>query len=632
MTLKNLLCGVAATAMVLSSCSNDDILDPEANGTSTTTDGGFLAVNIQLPATAATGRAANDNFDDGTANEYTVSNAALVIFKGADEANATVVGAYDLTDLGSDKGSSATDNLTATYLMAAKVNSITLGADDKLYALALVNYSTDVVEVTAGNELKVGGRIFSGKFSELQNNTSNSAFYTGESENASRFFMTNAPMSKKIGGATGSASDLTVDNVETLTPFELSKIKPTQAEAKQDPAANIYVERAVAKVTLKWASNGKLGDTSYNVELLGWTVNNTESNSYIVRNLGIAGSVGNYLAYTSANLANSNYRFVGHSKMGATSLHPDINAGDDACRYRTYWCIDPHYSVDLGNTNTAILDADWKTDKNYIFYPHENTFNTEKQTYRNSSRVALKVKITVPGDRDAADEFGQNVFYALNGDQKTLYTKTSDVKAYFINKIVKSPEFIDAMHAALNAGKSYTYTAGDVVITCARNAKGIYELTGISYGENITNNVGADKTFSAAPSAEYTASLITSLNSKYVFEQYKDGICYYDLRIMHFASTSTSQDLAPWTAPENGATTVAEAYGNPVSDADYLGRYGMVRNNWYDLTISAVKNIGKPEVPDANTDTPDDNKEVEKYIAFKINILSWAKRTNSYEL
>lgn len=631
MTLKNLLCGVAATAMVLSSCSNDDILDPNANGTSTTTDGGFLAVNIQLPTTAATGRASNDNFDDGTANEYAVYNAALVIFKGADEANATVVGAYDLTDLGSDNGSSATSNLTATYLMAAKINGITLGGGEKLYALALVNYNTSVFSVSADNRLMFGGTEFSGTFTQLQASTSNSAFCSGESEKASRFFMTNAPMSKKIGGATGTAADLTVDNVETLTPFDINKIKPTQAEAKEDPAANIYVERAVAKVTLKWESNGKLSDTSYNVELLGWTVNNTENNSYIIRNLGIGGSVADYLAYTSANLANNNYRFVGHSDMGTTALHPNIPAGENACRYRTYWCVDPSYSTPLAGT-TAIQEADWKSDKNYIFYPHENTFDTEHQTYRNTSRVAMKVKIAVPGDRDAADEFGQNVFYVLNGDQKTLYTKTSDVQAYFINRIARSSEFIDAMHAALNAGKSYTYTAGDVVITCARNAKGIYELTGISYGENITNNVGTDKTFSAAPSADYAENLIKSLNSKYVFEQYKDGICYYDLRIMHFASTTANYDLAPWTAPENGATTVAEAYGNPADDANYLGRYGMVRNNWYDLTISSVKNIGKPEVPDANTDTPDDNKEVEKYIAFKINILSWAKRTNSYDL
>ena len=72
------------------------------------------------------------------------------------------------------------------------------------------------------------------------------------------------------------------------------------------------------------------------------------------------------------------------------------------------------------------------------------------------------------------------------------------------------------------------------------------------------------------------------------------------------------------------------AYGN--NENDYLGRYGMVRNNWYDVTITSVRNLGSPVVPDvegSRGDTSDDNKEI--YLAFKVNVLSWAKRTQNVE-
>ncbi len=59
-----------------------------------------------------------------------------------------------------------------------------------------------------------------------------------------------------------------------------------------------------------------------------------------------------------------------------------------------------------------------------------------------------------------------------------------------------------------------------------------------------------------------------------------------------------------------------------------MGRYGLVRNNWYDIQVTEIKKIGSPVVPNITTDkTPDDN--IDAYISAKINVLSWAKRTQS---
>ena len=57
---------------------------------------------------------------------------------------------------------------------------------------------------------------------------------------------------------------------------------------------------------------------------------------------------------------------------------------------------------------------------------------------------------------------------------------------------------------------------------------------------------------------------------------------------------------------------------------DFLGRYGVVRNNWYVLTINkADKGPGEPIVP-VTPSNPDDEQQY--YIDAKIHILSWAKR------
>jgi len=623
--MKQLLMGIAVSALVLSACSSEDDLGPNGGKGSTTTGGGYVAVNIQLPTTPGT-RALNDNFDDGTANEYAVQNAALAIFKGGTEKDAKFVGAYDLVDYDGDNGSSTTDNLTATFEMVAKVKPVEdVESNDKLFALALVNYGSAGMTVEDG-KLTIGSEEFSADktFADLLNKTSEQKYYQGESVNASTFFMTNAPMSTEKGGAAGTAGNLKMDNVKTLTEFDVNKIFATPGEAKANPAANIYVERAVAKVTFSFddSQTSAIDGNNVSVSLEGWTVNNTESSSYIVRNLG----TGDYLAFSSNKLTTTpNYRFVGSAEMGTTSLHENNANGP----FRTYWCIDPHYNTTLATSAESVNTiSDWQTSQNYIFYPHENTFDVANQTYKNSSRVVLKVKISLTNAGDGADTDG--TFYVLNGDQKNLYVKTGTVESFFLGKFVESPEFLSIIQTHLNAGKAYKYAPGDVAVTCARDeATGLYKLTGVTFPES--GNIKTGETFKTVPASNDFANLFNRLNKKYEFAQFKDGICYYDLRLMHFASTTPGNDLAPWTNT-TGAMTVSEAYGDPVSGNDYLGRYGMVRNNWYDVQVTKLISFGHPAVPDAYVDTPDDNKDIDKYLAFKINILSWAKRTNQYEL
>ena len=125
------------------------------------------------------------------------------------------------------------------------------------------------------------------------------------------------------------------------------------------------------------------------------------------------------------------------------------------------------------------------------------------------------------------------------------------------------------------------------------------------------------------------AMLLDRINANYEIKKYVGGKSYYEIPIMHFGDATT-----PWTA--NGSTSqmnVNSAYG-PASDQrtnDYLGRYGLVRNNWYELNIKSFKQLGSPVPSNLTIKTSDDNNDIKKYIGVELHILSWAKRVQNVE-
>ena len=94
---------------------------------------------------------------------------------------------------------------------------------------------------------------------------------------------------------------------------------------------------------------------------------------------------------------------------------------------------------------------------------------------------------------------------------------------------------------------------------------------------------------------------------------YKDGETYYCTALVrHFDNVET-----PWDNSES------------YTDKKHLGRYGVVRNTWYQLTVNSVSGPGEPEIPDV-PDEPDDTTE--GYIKVSVDVLSWALRTQEVDL
>lgn len=96
---------------------------------------------------------------------------------------------------------------------------------------------------------------------------------------------------------------------------------------------------------------------------------------------------------------------------------------------------------------------------------------------------------------------------------------------------------------------------------------------------------------------------------------FKAGESYYKALIKHFGD-----DLTPYAI--SGEQKI-------YTEAKHLGRYGVLRNNWYELSVTSVSSPGDPEITPIE-DEWDDPKEA--FVKIQVNILSWAKRQQNVDL
>lgn len=166
------------------------------------------------------------------------------------------------------------------------------------------------------------------------------------------------------------------------------------------------------------------------------------------------------------------------------------------------------------------------------------------------------------------------------------------------------------------------FTAGDTWYMVG-SAKTAYTetalLTLLSEKAGVTVAAG-DLEFDAKSALVYTGKTYeaaeASVGNVY---KYTNGVCYYPVLIRHFIATEHGHtgESAFWTSYETG-----------YKPCD-LGRYGVVRNNWYKLTVNSVSEPGVPVMPET-PDTPDD--EITRYCACTIDILAWNVRNQGVDL
>ena len=598
----------ALAAGMLTACSDSAVVEtPAGGGAQWGADGtGYVSLSINLPKTTSAGRD-NDNFDDGNANEWAVNDAILVLFtqaSGDPEGEAEFQAAYQLP-VNFNQSAPSTDQITATAQITKRIQAI---SGDKIKALVILNgISSGAFKCENGvavddkdnatlkyvDALGAENAIAQGTlFSAFQGYTSNI------STNAQKgLLMLNAPLTD-AQSATGSPT-FSGKTVSTLSEIIADNIKNTAAAAAAAPAANIYVERAVAKVTM---SNTGLTGTVVNgnslaFEIQGIALDNTNPTSYLVRNADLINPAMMALRSASSTVQalTTGYRMVGNETVGNSKP----TAG--TALYRTYFAKDVNYDTNATLTTSEIIssyDAKWVAPAAVAgspLYCLENTFDVAHMDFHNTTRAILKVKI---------------------GDGTTHYI----------------------MHNWDNAGDTWCdETEMREKVRANIQAMAVYQGKTISEVK-LTNSGVENENVLVLESYEVDGHLTdsgddfdTAKNRIGDVYKYVNGIAYYEVRIQHFGD-----DLTPWNKDEYSVGnepkegSINTIYPTP-QDQNYLGRYGVLRNNWYNLTVSSVKRIGTPFIPKAKDNhTPDD--VINSYISVNINILSWAKRDQGVDL
>lgn len=577
MKIKHLF-GLAVIAAMTASCSSNEDLGTAGPGTGTNEAGvGYATFTINLPSVSGTrADAGGAEMNEGTAEEYAVKSATALIFQkyGSDEGSYKFVESVDLPTAAADWTDDTTDGITTTSKkLVAKLTNV----DTKNQYAVLVllnNKSTSGVKI----KLPTVGQSYNEWNNEAQSPTVTDLAADND------FYMANAPLNES-------------GKVTTLVTIKENNIYPTQKEAeKGTAAADVYVERGVAKMTVAKPGTITVKDkanptvpTKSEVTFSNWALDITNKKTYAVHNIDGLSSDFDAIWNTA--------RFTGTNK-------------------RVYWGTDPNYNLpglndpdDAGDTKRGKefnfinnTTSDINLDFGKSTYCLENTFNLANMHQGQTTRVIFKAKYAPKNDAGVslADEDG--TFYTI-GNMTTILNET------------KLKAAVEAAATSVLPGCTVDYTRltteeGSHVITLAdiKDATGaVLVATGKDYngktGDQIVAGIN-DKLGLKAGRPEEMVGINTYLR----------GVTYYIARVKHFGS------LTPWNS--------GESYGT--DNVKYLGRYGMLRNNWYDLTVGNVYGPGYPGVPPVDPTQPDD--ENEKYLSVSVKILSWAKRSDTVDL
>ena len=581
--------GLAVIAAMTASCSSNE--DQGTAGTGTNEAGvGYATFTINLPSVSGSttsgargtraadaGGAEVDEDTKGTEDEYKVSSATALIFQkyGADEGSYKFVESVNLPFTATDWENDETAGITTkSKKLVAKLTNV--DTKNTYGVLVLLNNNT-----ASGVKIKLPT---AGQSYNDWNKTAQTPDLA-ELAKTNDFYMANAPLNK-------------AGSVTTLVTIDKNKIYATEAEAKTKPSADVYVERGVAKMTVADPGTKTVTDkattkpTKSQVTFSNWALDITNKKTFAVHN--IDGLSKDFPAIWTTD------RFTGTNN-------------------RVYWGKDPNYDNeglkkndatgdDLRDKEFNFITATSEINKDFInttntnpVYCLENTFDLTNMYQGQTTRVIFKATYTPMNDAGVSLAETDGTFYTI-GNMKTILKK-ADLEAAVKTAATSVLPGCTVDYTNLETEGSHVITLADI-----KDATGATLVaTGKDYsgktGTQIINDIN-DKLGLKAGRPEEMVGINT----------YLEGATYYIARVKHFGS------LTPWNS--------GDSYGT--DNATYLGRYGMLRNNWYELQVGNVYGPGYPGVPPVDPNQPDD--ENEKYLSVSVKILSWAKRSDKVDL
>lgn len=336
MKIKSLLLGMM-TCVALAACTNADLVENEGgNEVDNSTAKAYIGIRIANPQ-GEFSRAAEDGFEDGSENEYSISRALFVFYTDGEK---PLVGTQYSNGIGTNPDN-ITDAIEANSVAVLALNTQNEAFPNQL--VAYLNVPEDVENVLKTKTLDEA-MAYVAQLSDISNFSS-----------AKNFIMTN---SVYLNGS----------DIACATKVERGNFTETEDAAKTNPI-KVYVERLAAKVRMTTPSDIKIDDiditlgsgSKNKLKLVvdGWSLNGTNKDAFLLKNID--------------------------KSWKDETLFTNWN---DPTRFRSYWGMDNNYNngtypnsfADYNANNSSLDYSSWNEiakNKKAPQYCLENTMTAE---------------------------------------------------------------------------------------------------------------------------------------------------------------------------------------------------------------------------------------------------------------
>ena len=540
----------------------------------------FVHINISQTLSTRAGlhaRRVGSNYEHGIEQEQAIHDLTMIFFTrnhSESESDARMLYATTLTDPTSSQVP-VSDEITQShgYIVEVEDEALQLPSNADQIDVFVVANSVGVVDALGNGRLRILGVTYdigSLTFGMLRDSHLS---HVGSLDHG--MLMTSAPIAD-IAGGNHAPSSYTVTTLTTVNP---EKIFYSSADAADNAPIEVFVERAAAKVQVTTASTLRLKTDegiSFSIASIRWGVENENSEFFLARHISSDLTLGSDVAGTVHR-----YRFIDEQPLRQT-----LSA------YRTFWAEDMNYDSGVGLIQHYIGDAPILPNSiAEVAYTQENTIDVEHMTQDISTGVVMSIAFNDGQDFYILSKDGNGVIYDENTlllNLLALAEETPMMKTWRLS------------YPTTHVSASLVHHDGTAFMSDG--------TTLIPKGQVSVRIQAADM---PSETAQLIAKAVEGLTKIYFYE---NGRAYYKVMIRHFGDEDTPLPQSALTAQ-----TYAGLYGNPADEARFLGRYGVVRNTWYNLEIEAVKSIGTAVIPEW-TEEPDDET---LYMKIKIVILPW---------
>jgi hypothetical protein len=580
---KLLIMALAAFAFAACSDDNDESLDPSSAGNNSGAK--YMAINIVTNSSDT--RATADETTDGTDGTSATTTDNPVFSSGSEDGQEYAV----------DK------NSILFYFFDADGNSFYVstvdGKDVNYKAPTKIESSTDASETTNVTQTHTVVAIEPKNLGTLPSQVVVILNYSGIF--TPKNYTLNGLREEVIKSGVSSVESTADDNTTTTTnyllmsnsvyydeqgkaivyatPISSDNLKNTTEAAAQNPVS-IYVERAAAKVTTDYKTDKSDADGK---PLFPFLKKDKDGNNVTTIDVFDGTSNTTMTAYSNLYVRINGYNLINNAKK--STLEKDVTGyanfptgWNDAKNYRSYWATTQQTDVE----NIKYKYSEAGTDVAAIYYPLENT---QSGTGVKNTGLIFAAEIL----QKSTDENGKDIYtpVPLVRMLTQYYTPAQAKKAiasYLNGKLYTTPYSETSVQTALTADNF------EFVPTTSDDYYSTIQLK----NQNETDKKYAINCYAKGSSDTLTTDTIQEILAKLPKIMYwNEGKCYYYETINHLPSL--------------------------------INQPGVVRNHWYELSVTGILGLGTPVPGVDDPVTPTRPTEEEWYLSTTINMLAWRK-------